>query len=373
MASGGLASTCFDTLHQDLIHDAQFDFYGKRVATCSSDRVVKVFQVEVGERGEDKYVPVGEIALHDGPVWQVAWAHPQFGSLLATCGYDKRVMVFREAGAGSPGGWVRVFNYEDHFSSGACLGPTSQLPWGLCCPALCALPHHSAPAHPLPRQVNSIAWAPPELGLHLACASSDGTVSVLSHRAGDDGWDVHKLRDCPGGVMAVSWAPATPGGLPMLATAGCDGNVRVWLGSPAPGGAAGGGGGLAWEAAAAKTLALGGGGSAEWARDVAWCPVALPAAAPGASELLLAACADNGRVALWRCAERSAEQPALRWGSDAPVTLPLFNAPVWKLSWSPTGRLLAVSCGDNAVTLWKEDVAGTWMSVCNAPVAVDVQ
>ena len=194
-------------------------------------------------------------------------------------------------------------------------------------------------------------------------------MSVLSHRAGDDGWDVHKLRDCPGGVMAVSWAPATPGGLPMLATAGCDGNVRVWLGSsPAPGGAAGS---LAWEAAAAKTLALG--GSAEWVRDVAWCPVALPAAAPGASELLLAACADNGRVALWRCAERSAEQPALRWGSDAPVTLPLFNAPVWKLSWSPTGRLLAVSCGDNAVTLWKEDVAGTWMSVCNAPVNVDVQ
>ena len=128
-ASTGFVSATFDSGHQDLIHDAQFDFYGKRVATCSSDRVVKVFQVEAGERGEDRYVPVGEIAMHEGPVWQVAWAHPQYGSLLATCGYDKRVMVFREA-AGSPGGWVRVFNYEDHTSSGAWRWPEGECaPW----------------------------------------------------------------------------------------------------------------------------------------------------------------------------------------------------------------------------------------------------
>ncbi len=117
--STGLVSTAFDSGHQDLIHDAQFDFYGRRVATCSSDRVVKVFQVEAGERGEDRYALTGEIAQHEGPVWQVAWAHPQFGSLLASCGYDRRVVVAREAGAGSPGGWVRVFSYEDHTASGA--------------------------------------------------------------------------------------------------------------------------------------------------------------------------------------------------------------------------------------------------------------
>ena len=28
-----------------LQHDAQLDYYGKRVATCSSDRIVKVFDV----------------------------------------------------------------------------------------------------------------------------------------------------------------------------------------------------------------------------------------------------------------------------------------------------------------------------------------
>ena len=43
-------SASFDTGHGDLVHDAQYDFYGKRVATCSSDRAVKVF--DVGSSGE---------------------------------------------------------------------------------------------------------------------------------------------------------------------------------------------------------------------------------------------------------------------------------------------------------------------------------
>lgn len=28
--------------HKDLIHDVSYDFYGKRMATCSSDQSVKV-------------------------------------------------------------------------------------------------------------------------------------------------------------------------------------------------------------------------------------------------------------------------------------------------------------------------------------------
>ena len=31
-----------DTDHKDVIHDVAFDYYGRRMATCSSDQVVKV-------------------------------------------------------------------------------------------------------------------------------------------------------------------------------------------------------------------------------------------------------------------------------------------------------------------------------------------
>ena len=74
-----------DTQHDDMIHDSQFDYYAKRLATCSSDRTIKIFDV-TGDRFRNSATLTG----HEGPVWQVGWAHPKFGTLLASCSYDGR-------------------------------------------------------------------------------------------------------------------------------------------------------------------------------------------------------------------------------------------------------------------------------------------
>ena len=50
-------------------HDLQVDYYGKRLATCSSDRIIKIFDVGP-EPGQQTLS--ANIAGHDGPVWQVA-------------------------------------------------------------------------------------------------------------------------------------------------------------------------------------------------------------------------------------------------------------------------------------------------------------
>jgi len=33
---------------------------------------------------------------HSGPVWQVAWAHPKFGHILASRSYDGKVIIWKE-------------------------------------------------------------------------------------------------------------------------------------------------------------------------------------------------------------------------------------------------------------------------------------
>jgi len=33
----------FETSHEDLIHDVSYDFYGRRLVTCSSDQKLKVW------------------------------------------------------------------------------------------------------------------------------------------------------------------------------------------------------------------------------------------------------------------------------------------------------------------------------------------
>ena len=84
--------------------------------------------------------------------------------------------------------------------------------------------------------------------------------------------------------------------------------------------------------------------------------------APSTSGLgpnVLASCSDDGTVVIWRQAS-----PGGEW---APEPLPHFPAPVWRVSWSVTGHLLAVSCGDNSVTLWRESLAGPFQLCSSVP------
>ena len=68
--------------------------------------------------------------------------------------------------------------------------------------------------------MNSISFAPHSFGLILACASSDGTVTVCTRREQDGRWDQQQFMAHKGGVNAISWgpdvkvAPVTPSNLP---------------------------------------------------------------------------------------------------------------------------------------------------------------
>jgi protein transport protein SEC13 len=230
--------------------------------------------------------------------------------------------------------------------------------------------------------VNSVAFAPHEFGsLWLAAASSDGRVSFLRYEpggAGDaaGGWSVSYLPEvvCQLGVNSVSWAPygsyyesksskeeeeaaaaekeedpaaALSGGefpppleAPRLVTGGCDNAVRFWVYRPALG---------TWEPDPAPVSA-----SAivhtDWVRDVAWAPNLLP------FHNTVASASEDGTVLIWKQTEES----DMEWRS---TLLHKFPDPVWRVSWSVTGHLLAVSSGDSSVTLWKEGLNGQWSQV----------
>ena len=51
---------------------------------------------------------------HDGPVWQLAWAHPMYGNMIASCGYDRKVIIWKETN----GTWGKLYEYSNHDSSG---------------------------------------------------------------------------------------------------------------------------------------------------------------------------------------------------------------------------------------------------------------
>lgn len=49
-----LTGTEIRTEHKDVIHDVSYDYYGKRMATCSSDQTVKVNSTKI-EHCFDKF------------------------------------------------------------------------------------------------------------------------------------------------------------------------------------------------------------------------------------------------------------------------------------------------------------------------------
>lgn len=283
-----------------MIHDCVLDYYGKRLATCSSDKTIKIFDV-----AGDKQTLVETLRGHEGPVWQLAWAHPKFGTILASASYDGKVMIWRE----QAGKWSKLTEHALHQAS-----------------------------------VNSVAWAPHELGAVLACASSDGKVSVLEFR--DDGsWDTRSFSAHAIGCNAVSWAPsAMPGSLvtttgnapganavKRFVTAGCDNLCKIW----------------AYDATQSnwieeETLD----GHTDWVRDVSWAPnIGLPRS-------YIASASQDKSVIIWtKDAGGDWKKTALR--SDK------FPDVVWRVSWSMSGNVLAVSCGDNKIYLYKETMK-TW-------------
>ncbi|KAL8736209.1 MAG: hypothetical protein Q9166_000364 [cf. Caloplaca sp. 2 TL-2023] len=281
--------------HDDMIHDAVLDYYGRRLATCSSDKTIKIFEIE----GENHKL-TETLRGHEGAVWCVSWAHPKYGNILASSSYDGKVFIWREQNAQ----WTKVADFALHNAS-----------------------------------VNIVSWSPHESGCLLACASSDGEVSVLEFNEGN--WGHIKFPAHGMGVNAVSWAPAmVPGSLvsskPDLgaqrrfATGGSDCLVKIWD----------------WnreDNTYTPTLSLT--GHSDWVRDVAWAPTVL-------QKSYIASASQDKTVRIWTSDPAHPNE----WKS----TVLNFEAVLWRVSWSLSGNVLAVSGGDNKVSLWKENLKGEW-------------
>mmetsp|Transcript_23537 Transcript_23537/g.45972 ORF Transcript_23537/g.45972 Transcript_23537/m.45972 type:complete len:324 (-) Transcript_23537:235-1206(-) len=302
----------FDTGHEEMIHDAQLDYYGKRVATASSDRTIKIFELQGKTQTE-----LAHLKGHTGPVWQVAWGHPSLGNLLASCSYDRKVCIWQEVRKNQ---WQCIHTDNCHQAS-----------------------------------VNAVAWAPHELGRVLACASADGTVSIISYT--DNRWVREgPFQAHPGGVNAVSWAPAIPSGslvLPQnqsgmklqkcIVTGGCDNKLKIWRFSQKNN---------QWDE---ETKIFGNTNGLKhqgWVRDVAWAP---SLGLPGNT---IASCSEDGLAIIWSDGKN---------GAIEPVKEIKGKEKMWRVSWSTMGNILAISMGNNTVSLWKESVDGKWQDLaeCN--------
>lgn len=139
-----------DPPHKDLVNDIAFDYYGKRVATCSSDKDIKVWTLNE----ETKQWTCDEIAhAHQDSIWKLSWAHPEFGQVLASCSED---------------GTIKIWEEQDGLDSNI----QKAGPWGR--------KRHTITTGK--KAVNDVKFAHRSSGLKLAAACADGFVRIYEAR-----------------------------------------------------------------------------------------------------------------------------------------------------------------------------------------------
>ncbi|XP_054724814.1 nucleoporin SEH1-like [Uloborus diversus] len=314
------ASRSIQADHKDLIHDVAYDFYGKRLATCSSDQTVKIWDL-----GEDKqWKCTASWKTHSGSVWKVTWSHPEFGQVIATCSFDRTVAVWEELG---PEGSI---------------GEKSQSQWV----KKISLVDSRAP-------VTDVKFAPKHLGLQLATCSADGVLRI--YEAPDfmnlSQWILNHEVPCKHPSSCLSWnlSRLNP---PMIAVGSDESTQATTSGK--------------------VVICEYNENNRRWAR-VETLPVTDPvydiAFAPnlGRSYNLLGVATKNLQIFILRPTKNQntpgIQDVSSKYEIRQAGQFDNHNSQVWRVSWNITGTILASSGDDGCVRLWKASLNDKWKCI----------
>ncbi|OWR48430.1 nucleoporin SEH1 [Danaus plexippus] len=312
--------------HKDLIHDVAYDFYGERMATCSSDQYVKVWDSD----GQGGWKLTASWKAHHGSVWKVTWAHPEFGQVLATCSFDRTAAIWEEVGDTAASGtekglrtWVKRSNLVDSRTS-----------------------------------VTDVKFGPKHLGLLLVTCSADGIIRI--YEAPDvmnlAQWTLQHEIPTKVSISCLSWNPSlsrSSSNPPMLA-----------VGSDEPS--------VADKASSERVFIYEySESSRRWTRTECLSSVVEPvndlAFAPnlGRSFHLLAVATKDVRIIKIEPLPESSGSAngSVRFKSEVLAAFEEHSSCVWRVAWNVTGTMLASSGDDCCIRLWKMQYMNQWKGV----------
>jgi nucleoporin SEH1 len=297
--------TRFSSDHKEFIHDVAYDYYGRRLATGSSDSTVKIWESVDGEG----WKCTSEFKSHSGPVCKLAWAHPEFGQLLASCSTDRSVHIHEELADGN----------------------TEKPKW-----------HKKGALNDATGALRDIAFSPRHHGLKLATISEDGKVRIYEssdvlNTANWNQWGQDIEVGPPNDESAcLSWNTSTFDD--MMLTIGYGRECAIWqYGAKVP----------QWQKIAALP-------HPDLVREVAWAPQM-----GRQYHLIATACKDKG-VRVFKVTFDSKTNKFIVDDLNYDHSKQSHEGEVWRVCWNITGTVLASTGDDGKAKLWECDAKGSW-------------
>lgn len=178
------------------VRDITFDWYARRLAVSSSDGKIKIYSKSSTNSWKLNY----DFRAHDDIVNKVKWAHPDFGSIIATSSYDKTVII-----------WEEPKNVNTPFQVQESPDLVENKLWNV-----------RAKLSDSKEAIEDIKFAPKSKGLLLATASADGIFRV--YEAPDimnlGSWQIRtSTKVNSNGISALSWSQNSLN--PLMLAVGC--------------------------------------------------------------------------------------------------------------------------------------------------------
>ncbi|CAG8749707.1 12384_t:CDS:2, partial [Racocetra fulgida] len=101
-----MAVYAFDSSHDDLIHDVSYDFYGKRLATCSSDQKIKP------RNSGKRWALKASLVDSSGSVKDIEFAPNNWGLKLATVAADGVLRIYEALEVNNLADWSMMEEVE---------------------------------------------------------------------------------------------------------------------------------------------------------------------------------------------------------------------------------------------------------------------
>ncbi|KAJ7056183.1 WD40-repeat-containing domain protein [Mycena amicta] len=395
--------------HADLVTDASYDFYGLHLGTCSLDQRIKIWQLD---ESTGNWVLEDDWKAHDAAISKLSWAHPEFGTIIASSSFDRTVKIWERVsgepqdgnGTGNSSRWVErailteargtvravefaphhfglklaSISTDNHLRIYECLEQPSLTTWQLVEEAdVFSLPpsvslHTNALATPTQTTSTSADGPVGPLVAQALQQSMSGSTSArpgLGHREADGGWCISWCKDRYWGELIAASAGTTgvvkviqvlPSNRPttiLTLDPSPSPTVDPVLSVPssihlAPPGASASPSSLGTNQLDAIPTAS--------TTAVSWAPSC------GRSYHLIATGSRDGHVRIWRVKPSEDDDDVDRPGDDGKWSASVVGdfeqhrSAVGRVEWNITGTVLSSAGNDGRIRLWKATSGSVW-------------
>lgn len=299
-----------DEIEESYVHCLAYNFFGNRLAICFADANIQVCEIVNNTwTGTCRWN-----SNHSGAINKVRWANPEFGSILATCSFDKTVIIFEENPIEKS--WKKISQLVE-----------SREP------------------------IEDIQFSPVHLPMQLAVCSSNGEIRIYEPTSAVNlkSWNNTYLFTASAlGSNVLAWNPSNLNS-PMLLIGNNDmakaqekfckafenevESLQMW--------------GLSDDGKQWEKIFVPSNGHEKTVVEISWAQLM------GRSRHIVASASSDGVIIIWRIDGKG--------HMEIEETLLEPSNRVYSLGWDLMGTMLSSTGASNMLIIWKKTVQGNWV------------